>query len=103
MSYEPNILDEIVSMIEQEKGWKGISYSQVFHYIPTEFIDFQKKGIFLSRNILWVDVDKLKQKILIIFTKDPQIAEIVKKVAKINGMVCEEKTRDHFPPAFSLI
>lgn len=93
------VLDEIALKIEQAKGWKGLSYFQVVRYIPTEFICYEKKGIIFSRTILWVDLDKLEEKIVVFFTGDKRIAETVRAVAALHGMTCEETSRDYFPPS----
>jgi len=97
-----NLLDEIAEKIEEEKGWEGkVSFFQVIHYIPTEFISYEKKLFIFSYNVLWIDIDNLEGKIITFFTRDKRIAETVKRVANLHGITCKETIRDHFPPSMS--
>jgi hypothetical protein len=93
-----NVLEEIATEIKKEKGFKEVIFYQIHHYIPTEFICYERKLLFFPLNVLWLDIAGLSRKKFLFFTRDKKIAEAVKKVAAFHGITCKETTRDHFPP-----
>jgi len=95
-----NLLDEIAKKIITKKGLKDnqLHYYQIIQCVATEFICFEAKQWFITNNILWIDIDKINQKILVFYTKDKKVEEIVKEVASAHALKCEKTHRDHFPP-----
>jgi|GEM_PF-3538157 len=96
-----NLLDEIAKKIIKKKELKDnqVYYCQIFHCIATEFICFERKWWWIiTSNILWVDIDKIDQKILVFYTEDKKVEEAVREAAAVYALKCEKTHIDHFPP-----
>jgi hypothetical protein len=96
------VLDEIAQKIIEKKGLKNnqVYYYQIVHFVATEFFCFERKWWWIiTSNILWIDIDKIDKNILVFYTSDKQVAEVVREVAATYALKCEETHRDHFPPA----
>jgi len=95
------LLNGILQKILEKKKLKNdrAYYYQVIHNFPTEFICFEVKWWWIIRSdILWVDIDKVNQKILVFYTTDKDAEEAVKEVAAAYALKCEKTYRNHFPP-----